>query len=66
MKISFKIKKENKQYYTLLRQGNKSDYEIILNFIEQDKIKVEQEQAAEQVRTEIVPDWFEEYKKSLL
>lgn len=32
-----KIKKENKQYYTLLRQGNKSDYDIIINFIEQDR-----------------------------
>ena len=32
-----KIKKENKQYYALLRQGNKSDYEIILNFIGNDK-----------------------------
>lgn len=32
-----RIKKENKQYYTLLRKGNKSDYDIILNFIENDK-----------------------------
>lgn len=39
-----KIKKENKQYYTLLRHGNKSDYDIILNFINNDankKIKEE-------------------------
>lgn len=34
-----KIKVENKNYYTLLRSGNKSDYQIILNFIEQDNIK---------------------------
>lgn len=43
-----KIKKENKQYYTLLRQGNKSDYEIILNFIEQDKKKQEKANQEEQ------------------
>lgn len=34
-----KIKESNKDYYTLLRQGNKSDYQIILNFIIQDKLK---------------------------
>lgn len=37
------IKKENKQYYTLLRQGNKSDYEIIMNFIAQDRAKRERD-----------------------
>ena len=37
------IKKENSKYYTLLRQGNKSDYEIILNFIKQDVMKKEKE-----------------------
>lgn len=34
-----KIKADNKTYYALLRSGNKSDYQIILNFIEQDNIK---------------------------
>ena len=38
-----RIKKENSKYYTLLRQGNKSDYEIILNFIKQDEMKKEKE-----------------------
>lgn len=60
-----RIKKENKQYYTLLRQGNKSDYEIILNFIEQDKRRAEQDQSAEPRRPEIVPEWLKEQKKTL-
>lgn len=34
-----KIKETRKDYYTLLRKGNKSDYQIILNFINQDKLK---------------------------
>ena len=34
-----KIKETNKDYYTLLRQGNKSDYQIIMNFINQDKLQ---------------------------
>ena len=32
------IKKEKPDYYTLLRQGNKSDYQIIINFIRQDML----------------------------
>lgn len=45
-----KIKKENQQYYTLLRQGDKSDYEIILNFINQDKKNApEQEQMLDEM-----------------
>ena len=39
-----RIKKENPDYYTLLRQNNKSDYDIILNFIRQDEIQKEKEQ----------------------
>ena len=60
-----KIKKEFKQYYTLLRQGNKSDYEIILNFIDQDKIKAAAHQAEEPGRPEIVPSWLDDYKSDL-
>lgn len=37
-----KIKKEKPNYYTLLRQGDKSDYEIIINFINQDNQQCEQ------------------------
>lgn len=33
------IKSGNKQYYSILRQGGKSDYEILLSFIYQDKLK---------------------------
>lgn len=32
------IKKEKPDYYTLLRHGDKSDYQIIINFIRQDKL----------------------------
>lgn len=59
------IKKESQQYYTLLRKGDKSDYEIILNFIEQDKKHAEQDQSAEPRRPEIVPEWLKEQKKTL-
>ncbi len=37
-----KIKKDRPDYYTLLRKGNKSDYDIICNFIKQDKIKADE------------------------
>ena len=33
------IKSGNKRYYSILRQGGKSDYEILLSFIYQDKLK---------------------------
>lgn len=36
-----KIKAENKDYYARLRTGNKSDYHIIISFIERDKNALE-------------------------
>lgn len=46
-----KIKKENKDYYTLLRKNNKSDYQIIKNFIFQDKLKAGELQLSDEDKT---------------
>lgn len=43
-----KIKETRKDYYTLLRQGNKSDYQIILNFINQDKLATGERELSEE------------------
>lgn len=49
------IKANRKDYYTLLRQGNKSDYQIIMNFINQDKLKSgERELSEEDLRWQTV------------
>lgn len=54
-----KIKKENKDYYTLLRKNNKSDYEIILNFIKQDELKKEKEEDEDEYADDGYPaGWF--------
>lgn len=65
------IKKENQQYYTLLRQGNKSDYDIILNFIKKDeeqreKKAVQQEPIVQEWEREPEPEISEEEKQALL
>ena len=50
-----KIKENNKDYYTLLRQRNKSDYQIILNFINQDNLAAgERELSEEDLRWQTV------------
>lgn len=50
-----KIKETRKDYYTLLRQGNKSDYQIILNFINQDKLATgERELSKEDLRWQMI------------
>lgn len=53
------IKSENKQYYSILRQGNKSDYDIILNFIEQDNLQTEKQNIdGIKVEQSKLPDWW--------
>ena len=50
-----KIKETRKDYYTLHRQGNKSDYQIILNFINQDKLATgERELSEEDLRWQMI------------
>lgn len=43
-----KIKANRKDYYTLLRKGDKSDYQIILNFINQDKLATGEKELSEE------------------
>ena len=52
-----KIKKDNQKYYQMLRQGNKTDYEIVLNFIKQD---IKADQFIDECTDESLPSWYDQ------